>query len=646
MSGRAITRTSGIYALGSAIAVPVGIASLAITTRYLSVGEFGRLAGLFALASLLTFIANLGSLQGTLICVYGAAGEGGEDDEEIVIADELTTPAEHDGRRMLGSGVFITVLATGAVSAIALAFVEPIGNGLLRTEDLTAVRLAILAGATGAIWRLVQQVYRMERRPVAHSVLGTVRPFLVIGLTVYALTRGWGVRGVIGATALGTILASLLAVVSARRYYRLRPRLRDVVDIYRPGLAFAPIVIVSFARSHVDVLLLTQAASPREVGLYSVASRIAQIPIHISSAYLMAWAPLERSPIFRAAVARHGRSGFSGTLFTYLTLLNLVLLVALTLGADLLIRIAAPRFEPAAVFIPFAAAAFMAYTTFYALFRVCRFPRRRTVFVILSLLALGLYAALSVVLVPRFGAYAIAVTSMIASIGAISGMLVIDKRAGGTVDVPAGRLLGAVGLAAAIVVGAQFGRQLGTTASALLELGGIVLFPVLLVCLRIVRRERLADLRTIAGELVPWAMERESMLRRWPSLSAEEQDAINLLVRDGRPAAAAAKDRDVPEAVLHARLVRALRRLARIGAVTPVDHRVGKYLLSTDPNFERDREAHRLAAMGAAFEDLHQLELAYRSLRHLRRSRWRRLTRAEEGPVLRGELERSSGGPR
>lgn len=628
LSGRTLTRMSGIYAIGSAVAVPVSIASLAVTTRYLSVAEFGRLAALIALAGLITFIANLGSLQGTLIRVYGAAGEGGDDGDAggvDVISDELLVGSAQEGRRLLASGLLVTLLASAMVSVGALALLSSIGSGLLRTDDLVAVRLAILAGATGAVWRLAQQVYRMERRPVAHSVLGTARPLLMIVLTVGALVQGWGVHGVLGATALANVLACLIAVGSARSYYRLRPRARDVFHIYGPGLRFAPIVLVSFALTHVHVLLLTQLSSAKEVGLYTVASRIAQVPIYFSSAYLMAWAPLELSPIFQAAIARRGRPAFSGTLFTYLALLNLVMLVGLTLGGSLLIQIAAPRFEPAARLIPFTAAALMAHITFYALFRASRFPLRRTVFVVLSLLALGTYSGLAVVLVPRFGTYALAVASAGASIVATAALLGIDRLSGGTVDVPGRRLAGAAVLAVAVVAAAGLSRRLGSDVAAVLELAGIVLYPALLVALRIVPRERLDDLRVIARELLPWAADRRAILRRWPSLSEHERPAVVLLVRDGREAAAVAEYVDAPEAVLKARFVRGLRQLAGAGPASPVDHRVGSYLLSAAPNFERDREARRLAELGASAEDLHELELAYRSLRRLPASHWRRL---------------------
>ena len=51
--GRTITRQSLIYAVGLGAVVPFGLVSLALTTRYLEPADYGHLAVMFTIASLL-----------------------------------------------------------------------------------------------------------------------------------------------------------------------------------------------------------------------------------------------------------------------------------------------------------------------------------------------------------------------------------------------------------------------------------------------------------------------------------------------------------------------------------------------------------------------------------------------------------------
>ena len=55
-----MTRAGAIYALGMMAILPAGLVSVAVTTRYLEPADYGRLAILFAVASVLTILCGLG----------------------------------------------------------------------------------------------------------------------------------------------------------------------------------------------------------------------------------------------------------------------------------------------------------------------------------------------------------------------------------------------------------------------------------------------------------------------------------------------------------------------------------------------------------------------------------------------------------
>src|SRR3954470_13511091 len=71
LHGQSMTRAGSIFAVGLVAVVPFGVVSIAVTTRCLSTVEYGHLAVLFAVASIVTVFCGLGFLQGTMMTVYG-----------------------------------------------------------------------------------------------------------------------------------------------------------------------------------------------------------------------------------------------------------------------------------------------------------------------------------------------------------------------------------------------------------------------------------------------------------------------------------------------------------------------------------------------------------------------------------------------
>ena len=86
--GQVATRTSLLYAFGIAGVLPISIVSLAVTTRYLPPSDFGVLAALLAVSSLITVLGGVGFLQGMMMAAYRLA-----DDEEV---DAVAEPRVDD----------------------------------------------------------------------------------------------------------------------------------------------------------------------------------------------------------------------------------------------------------------------------------------------------------------------------------------------------------------------------------------------------------------------------------------------------------------------------------------------------------------------------------------------------------------------
>src|SRR3954447_19135477 len=99
---------------------------------------------------------------------------------------------------------------------------------------------------------------------------------------VLALLGGLGVSGSLMGTAIGTTLATGLALVISRDSLSFAPRREDVTVIWRAGRVWVPLTIAVALQSNLSVLLLGLLASPTSVAFFQVASRVAQFPIYFA----------------------------------------------------------------------------------------------------------------------------------------------------------------------------------------------------------------------------------------------------------------------------------------------------------------------------------------------------------------------------
>lgn len=618
--GGAMTRAGSVFAIGMMAIVPFGIASLAVTTRFLEPADFGRLAILFAIASVVTVLAGLGVFQGTLIVVYGAVDddEGGDADTAADSA-EVQQPEETaaERRRILGSGLLILVaMATALCLAVALVGAA-VAVALLDSSWIGAIAWMAASAWAGAIWRVVHQVPRMERRPARWSALQFLRPGLVLAGTVAALAAGLGIEGVLMATAAGTLLAAGFAFLISRRCFRFEPRLADATMLWRKGRDWVPLTLASVLQANASVLALGALASPASVGLFQVANRIAQIPSYFADGFLTGWPAMERSPISIAAKDRKGRREYSASVFTLFCLITLALLFAVSVLSGVLIHIAAPSYDSAATLIPIVAASYGAHAVFRGAYRATSFPARRWWYMLLHLLWIAPYAGVAAVLMRFDASYGVAIAQLMAGVVVSVVFVAVDRR--GPQPTPfEWRRLGIALLVACACAGLAHLLPVPSTVRAALSVGALVAFPVFLVLTRTLPREQLRAVWAIAAALLPRRLRRRELRSRLAALPEPEREAVVLVVCERQDPERAARRIGAAKDLVLARMVRGLRRVSGGGEATPVDHLIGDYLLHPGSTIERDAWAAHLRAAGVDPLQLHVLEESNREVSRLK----------------------------
>jgi O-antigen/teichoic acid export membrane protein len=633
--GRRLSRHFSVYAGAHVATFLFGMVNLAVLTRLLPIEEFGRLAVYLVFAALLTVVYNLGSLQGILISVFGA---GAGDEEDMGVDEGEGEAVAKDRERGLTTGLLLTI-AIAALGTAAVFAAAPLLAGLLGQPDqLGAVRLAALCGATGAVWRLVHNVPRLERRPVLYSTLGLARPAFALGFGAGFVLAGFGVEGALGGIAAGTALAIPIAIGVGHRNYALGLELGLVPEMFRQGAFVVPLVVAMWIVTNVDLFFVSVYAPADAVGPYRVAMRLGAGVSYLISAMSTALLPLRRTPLYAALREERGPSGFGAPLLSVFLFVCIWAVLGLALLADVLIRIAPESYSDAAPLVPLIGLGMVACGVLMVVYRGAKFPNRRNWHLGMMGAAALIFVVSGFVLVPAFGGYGAAVSQIVAFSVAAAVMLFIAQRSKHPLEIQYGRLARGVGVGVLCVAAGQLVSPLAGEWRILVDLAILAGFPGLLVLARAFPGD---ELRAFVNLSRPRRPRRRSstMVERLRHLDPLDRRALSALVPSGSSSAEAARALALPEPVVLSRFVSSLRRVGSgrngdggcegdaegDGKGIGRDAEVASYLLADGGVATRDRLAEQLCEDGVDPLDLDGLDSTLMRLRRIPRREWERL---------------------
>jgi O-antigen/teichoic acid export membrane protein len=592
LAGR-IGRHATAYGLAGFAGVLAGLVSVAVFTRFLDPSEFGKMAVLSTISTIITLIATLGIMQGTMRRVYGTtgddeAGDVGEIDGEAVAADP---------RLALSTGLALSFVFAAALFFLAVALQGPIAAALGGSQDGNLLLLAAGAGAVGGVMRFAQNILRLQLRSGAYLAVSLVYAFAGIPVAIPLLESGLGIEavliGFIVANALAAAVCLLLLVAD------LKPAvsLREAWQILRGGVAYLPLVLSFQAIQMGDTLLVAGFGSFSQTGVYRVAQRIA-MPISFgTSVFQQSWGPLKRD-MTQVAVDRIDESRvYAARLFTYYAVFVTALILAVAVLADPLVRLASGEFGEAATLVPLTTLSVAGHGWFIFAYRNSQLPRHMLWMVGLSLLAAVLFVVLCVLLIPPLGA----IGAPLAAIGAWGlGTLVMlsaNQLIGKPIPYEWRSLLLLGGLTVLAWLISKWVLP-DTTAGTVAKLALLVAWAASLLATRIVPMEEVRAvghfLRDASG-----VDSRRQLRARLGNLEGADAQLVDDLVCHGRPPREAAERAGLDEEEAMARTVHALRQAAGGGEAKDTDAELGALLLRPMPRAERDKGLMGLVTAGA-----------------------------------------------
>jgi Polysaccharide biosynthesis protein len=454
---------------------------------------------------------------------------------------------------------------------------------------------------------------------------------------------GFGVRGALAGTALGTLAATALCIAMARHSYAFAFCWADVKKIVRlGGMVVVPVLCLYIVHS-ADIVLLSRFATAHELGVYRVASRFAVIPSYFASALLMAWAPLEHGVLFRATYKHVGEERVRGAMLSYYLLVATTIVVLLDVGANALVLLAGPEYRSAAPLIPLIGIAFVSYGLFIMLVRTLKVRRRMLCYSLGAALAAILQIGLSAVMIPWLGAYGAPVAVILGLLSACGLWIVLAIRAETSVSIETRPLLG-LGAAFAVAASVQaVGLSLWPAGRPEVLVLVLASYIATLTAMKVIPKRHMEPLARLVRASLQGGLGGADPALGLQSLGAERHLLLTSIERDRVPVAMLAERLGRSEGEIEREYVSTLRELISAtpepGSGEGLDERIAGYLLSPEPDAQRDLLGHELIEQGVPALELMELDEAARRLRALPARAWTRSAPSAPGADHKLKLE-------
>ena len=126
----------------------------------------------------------------------------------------------------------------------------------------------------------------------------------------------------------------------------------EVGPILQRGLIRAPIMMSFWLIVNADVFVLSRFVSDADLGVYTLASRVAFMAAFLPQGFRVALRPLRKAAIYKSVEEQYGRAEQRGQLLGYFVLLCISAVLAMVLIGPIVVEIAPESFADAAPLIP------------------------------------------------------------------------------------------------------------------------------------------------------------------------------------------------------------------------------------------------------------------------------------------------------
>jgi O-antigen/teichoic acid export membrane protein len=217
---------------------------------------------------------------------------------DLVLLEGLNKSVMREGTKDLGKmhlqlertiGIRNALIAAAIVLCWASSFFTPYDRTTKLYILLFGLQLVYL-GLKGFLATIFQAAEQMKYI----ALFGIVNRVLFVGLSIGALYLGFGLTALFLISIFANLVTLALNYRLSRKLVRFRLFSRIQVDkkILMPGLVFSLMAFVSYLLTRVDLLMISFLGTPRDVGVYGVAFRVAEQGVVLRNLIVVAFFPI------------------------------------------------------------------------------------------------------------------------------------------------------------------------------------------------------------------------------------------------------------------------------------------------------------------------------------------------------------------
>jgi len=405
---RRLVKQSAIYGVGGIISRLIAIFLLPLYTSYLGTKGFGEIETIVALSAVLVVVLRMG-ISSAFFRFYF----------------DSTDPARRT--LIVRTSFWFTMGMATLGLAVGFVLATPIAHVLRFGDDPWLVRAGFVGLWAQMNYQQLTALFRVEERPGAFVAATIANVFITIGTTILlVVTLHKGATGAVVGNFVGT-LAVYFVLLGYRRYqlgFQFDRKLLRAMNKF--GMPLVPAALALWAINFIDRFFVAVFKGQAEVGVYSLAIRVASVIVFVLAVFQLAW------PAFAYSIEEeHVAKRTYAFVLTYLMLLCSWGSLVLGLLSPWIVRILAPRNEAfwraseAVGILCFSATAYAGYTVLAI--GIGRARRTQFNWIVTGAAAL-LNVALNFALIPPYGMMGAAIATLAAYVAMFVGMSLNAQR--------------------------------------------------------------------------------------------------------------------------------------------------------------------------------------------------------------------------
>jgi O-antigen/teichoic acid export membrane protein len=394
-----ISKDTFFYGLGNALQRFIGFLLFPLYTRLLTQSDFGAQDVIMTTIMITSQFLILGLDSGAARYYYDAENAG---ERETILSTWLCF------------NLFISVPAC----IILIALANPLCVILFNDTALTSFfQLAIATLPFTLMSSVAMSALRFNFQSKKYSLISMATILIQALSSIYLIAvLELGLKGVFLAMMIAGVFQATLGFIFTYPQYHLVFSKVWLIRMLSFGVPMLPAGLSLWVLNYSNRYFLMRYGTLSEIGILSAAGRIASVLTFIISAFQIAWGPFAYSLIKDEEIAKRTYS----KILTYFLLISITSTVGLTVFArEAIGLLATSAYEGAAQIVPLLCYGVIAWGAFYIVGMGYGIARKNYHTLILTILAAILNTGLNFLLIPRWGIFGAAASTMTGNLVAL-----------------------------------------------------------------------------------------------------------------------------------------------------------------------------------------------------------------------------------